>query len=175
MIREPFQIPATRGVYALINRRRRYAYVAFTQNLQKRSHSMSHMLLAHDLDPMSYWPVKDLPKHASDEYVFTVVDEGCPVEKSMSVIALAERGFAAKNYTIVGGHRAASPIIAFQGRRMSLVEAIRASGSKVKYLTAYRRIERGWSVRQALGIDPPDPRWHQDLQEARRARAKEAA
>jgi len=171
MIREPPFIPADKGVYALVNRRRRYAYVAYTQNLQKRSHSMSHMLMAQDDDAKSYWPIKELPKHPSDEYTFIVLSVGVAADRSLAAIAVAEKGFVAKNYTIVGGHRAGSPVISLGGKRMSLTDAIKASGSAIKYLTVYRRIERGWTVRQALGLDPPDPRWHHELQDARRKRA----
>jgi|SRR5262245_14399978 len=174
MIREPAFIPADKGVYALVNRKRRFAYVAYTQNLQKRSHSMSHMLMAQDDSRKSYWPIKELPKHPSDEFTFVVLSVGVPPDRSLSAIAIAERGFNAKNYTIISGHRAGSPTITFNGKRMPLTDAIKASGSKVKYLTVYRRLERGWSVRQALGIDPPDPRWDHDKQDARRERAKAA-
>jgi hypothetical protein len=68
-------------------------------------------------------------------------------------------------------------VVSVYGKRHSLAEAVRlcrASDRTIKYGTVYRRIQRGWSVRQALGLDPPDPRWRNDLQTARRARARAA-
>lgn len=172
MYREPDVIPLTAGVFALINRKRRFAYVSYTGNLQKRSHSMSHMLLAHDADPKVYWPIRDLPKHPSDEYTFVVVAE--TKRGALEEIAKAQRKYMNKGYRIIGGQRAASPMVTLKGKRMTLAEAVREH-SKVKYLTAYRRLERGWSVEQALGLAPPAPRWHQGKQAERKLREAERA
>lgn len=170
MLREPASIPAERGVYALVNRKRRFAYVAYTRNLQKRSHSMSHMLMNYDKSRKAYWPIKELPKHPSDEFVFIVLARGCAPERALAAIAIAQRGFEAKTYSIIGGHRAGTPVVRLDGKRVSLAEAVR-SNAKLKYPTVYRRLQRGWSVRQALGLEPPDPRWDHDKQDQRRKRA----
>lgn len=172
MYREPDVIPLTAGVFALVNRKRRFAYVSYTGNLQKRSHSMSHMLLSHDADPRAYWPIRDLPKHPSDEYTFVVMqkDAADPLE----AVTRAQRKYLNKGYRIVNGQRAASPMVTVNGKRMTLADAVRKTG-KVKYLTAYRRLERGWTTEQALGIEPPAPRWHQGKQAERKARETERA
>jgi hypothetical protein len=60
-------------------------------------------------------------------------------------------------------------MVTINGKKLTLADAVREY-SKVKYLTAYRRIERGWTARQALGLEPPAPRWHRPKQEERRAR-----
>jgi hypothetical protein len=172
MYREPDVIPLTPGVFALVNRKRRFVYVSYTGNLQKRSHSMSHMLLSHDADARAYWPIRDLPKHDSDEYTFVVMSKDAA--DPMEAVARAQRKWIAKNYTIIGGQRAASPMVTLKGKHMTLAEAVREH-SKVKYLTAYRRIERGWTVEQALGLEPPAPRWHQSKQRERKAREEERA
>jgi len=176
MFREPDDIPLKPGVFALINRKRRFAYVSYTGNLQKRSHSMSHMLLSHDHDPKVYWPIRDLPKHPSDEYTFRVerLDERHDGENSLAAVANIQKRYMAKGYKIVSGHRATSPTVTLDGRKMTLAEAVR-DYSQVKYLTAYRRIERGWTVRQALGLEPPAPRWHHAKQQERRERERERA
>jgi hypothetical protein len=177
MIRDPVNIPPERGVYALVNKKRRFAYVAFTQNLQKRSHSMSHMLMGYDADRAVYWPIKDLPKHSFDEFTFIVLARGCAPERALAAIAVAQRGFANKNYSLVAGHRAGMPVVSLGGRKLSLAEAVRErrrADRSIKYGTVYRRLQRGWSAKQALGLDNPDPRWDHDLQMARRERSKAA-
>lgn len=168
MYREPDVIPLTPGVFALVNRKRRFAYVSYTSNLQKRSHSMSHMLLSRDANAKAYWPIRDLPKHPSDEYTFVVCQKEAadPTE----AVTRAQRKYLNKGYRIVGGQRASSPQVLLDGKRMTLVDAIKKSGSKIKYLTCYRRLERGWTVEQALGLEPPAPRWHQAKQAERKAR-----
>src|SRR5262245_46619596 len=100
MLRDPALIPPVRGVYALVNKKRRFAYVGYSQNLQKRSHSMSHMLMNYDRDKRSYWPIKDLPKHPSDEYVFVMFVRNCASKNALAGIAAVEKGFASKNYTL---------------------------------------------------------------------------
>lgn len=170
MDREPPYVPAAAGVFALLNRKRRFAYVAYTSSLQKRSHSLAHMLASHDRDPKSYWPIRDLPKHPSDEFSFVVLADAVKPDQSLGAVAVAQKAFAAKSYRIVGGHRAAAPLITFGGRKISLAVAVREH-SDVVYITAYRRLMRGWTPRQALGLDPPDPRWHRQKQEERKARA----
>jgi hypothetical protein len=170
LYREPDVIPLLPGVFALVNRKRRFAYISFTINLQKRSHSISHMLLSQDEDAKAYWPIKDLPKHPSDEFVFMVMKtKDITEDNAMAAVASVQRQFANKNYRIIEGQRAASPMITLDGKKMTLAEAVREH-SKVKYLTAYRRIERGWTAEQALGIEPPAPRWHQGKQAERRER-----
>ena len=173
MLREPVVIPPKRGIYALVNKKRKFAYVAFTQNLQKRSHSMSHMLMCYDADRKAYWPIKELPKHPSDEFTFIVLATGVAPERALHAIAIAQQGFIARKYAIVGGHRAGSPIVRINGRKQTLADAVRElpARGRVKYTTAYRRLQRGWTARQALGLDDPDPRWDHTKQKARQARA----
>jgi hypothetical protein len=86
---------------------------------------------------------------------------------------LQER-YKRRGYKIVSGHRAASGMVRLEGRLMKLSEAV-ATYSDDAYLTVYRRLQRGWSVRQALGLDPPAPRWHTPKQAARRQRAQARA
>lgn len=174
MYREPDVIPLSPGVFALINRKRRFAYVSYTGNLQKRSHSMSHMLLSHDADDTAYWPIKDLPKHPSDEYTFKVMAVDVKDDDALAGIAKAQRRYMNKGYKIIGGQRAASPMVTYKGKRMTLADVVRQY-SKAKYLTVYRRIERGWTLEQALGIDDPAPRWHQQKQAERKQREADRA
>lgn len=170
LFREPETVPLLPGVFALVNRKRRFAYVGYTINLQKRSHSISHMLLAQDEDPKAYWPIKDLPKHVSDEFVFMVMkSRDVTADNAMAHVATVQRSFAQRSYRIIEGQRSASPMVQINGVKLSLAEAVRKH-SKVKYLTAYRRIERGWTVEEALGMVPPAPRWHRGKQAERRKR-----
>lgn len=172
MYRDPEVIPLLPGVFALVNKKRRFAYVSYTSNLQKRSHSLSHMLLSHDEDERAYWPIRELPKHPSDEYTFVVMQK--EAADPMEAVARAQRKWMGKSYTIIGGQRASSPMVTLRGRTMTLADAV-ANHSKVKYLTAYRRLERGWTVEQALGLEPPAPRWHKQKQAERKAREVERA
>jgi hypothetical protein len=193
MVRYPEFIPLSAGVFALANERRKFVYVSFTQNLQKRSHSMSHMLLQYDgwlassnptpkgagkpaparrAKTMPYWPIRDMPKRPSDEFIFVAVPyRGAD---ALGEVERLQDKYRRRGYKIIAGHRAASGMVRLEGRLMKLSAAV-AAYSDEAYLTVYRRLQRGWSVRQALGLDPPAPRWHTAKQQARKARAAERA
>lgn len=173
MMREPVQVPSERGIYALVNKKRRLAYVGYTKNLQKRSHSLSFFLSQQDKSKRAYWPIRNMPKYPSDEFTFVVLAAGCAPDKAPAALKVARLGFEARKYTLVEGSRssAIAPMVTFEGKQMTLVEAIKRSESRVSYLAAWRRIDRGWTVEQALGLVPPDPRWDTAKQAERRRRA----
>ena len=172
MHRDPITILPQPGVYALVNKGRKYAYVAHTVNLQKRSHSMSHMLMNADRKPKkTYWAIANLPRHPSDEFTFMVLAMPVPKREAGSALQTAQRSLRAKGYRIVEGNQRNQTVV-WHGRAMPLTEALRVSGSTAKYLTAWRRIERGWTVEQALGLEEPDPRWDTNKAKERKDRAK---
>jgi len=190
MIRDPEFVPLQPGVFALKNERRKVVYVSWTQNLQKRSHSMSHMLLQYDKwlastkpgprggavrpKTMPYWPIRDLPKHPSSEFVFKV--EWSAVTHlpthALQEVNRVQKKYQKLGYAIVTGHRATTGLVRVYGRRMKLSDAVRECSDE-DYLTVYRRLQRGWTVEQSLGLEPPSPRWHKVKQKMRKAREKE--
>jgi len=171
MNRDPVTVLPQPGVYALVNKERKYAYVAHTVNLQKRSHSMSHMLMQADKRPKkTYWAIADLPRHPSDEFTFMVLAMPVPKKDAGSAVLTAQRSLRAKGFKIIDGNRGNQTVV-YNGTPMPLAEALRISNSPVKYLTAWRRIERGWTLMQALGLEDPDPRWNTKARAERRKRA----
>lgn len=164
MQRDPRVIPPTAGVYALLNKKRRYAYVAFAKNLQKRSHALAHMLIHQDS-----WSIADLPKHPAGEWTFMLVKEVQPVF-APAAIAATTKSFEAKNYVVIGGARSPTPMIDLRGTKLTLVDAIAKTKCKTDYTTVWRRLKRGWTVEQALNLEPPPVRWDPVETSARRAR-----
>lgn len=176
MMREPPTVPALPGVYALVNKSERYAYVGHTTNLMKRSHSLSHMLIKHDKHPKTaYWSIADLPKRPSGAHTFMMLAPNVALRDAPAAIAAAQSTFRAKKYRVIGGNRAAPMVVCpcapMKGKVVSLADALRMSKSGVQYPTAWRRLERGWTVEQALGLAEPDPRWDREKARERRARA----
>jgi len=179
MFRDPEFMPPKPGVFALRNDRRRVVYISWTQNLQKRSHSMSHMLLQYDRWLKSpkkklvpYWPIRDLPKYQSKEFTFVVESTAPLPTQALYGVVKVQQKYERKGYRIISGHRAVSGMVRVDGRRVKLAEAVREY-SDDDYLTVYRRLQRGWTVEQALGIEKPDPRWHTPKQKLRKQRERE--
>lgn len=166
MQRDPVSIPRKSGVFALINSRRRFAYVAFTSDLQKRSHSLAHMLQ----NPKTHWSIKDLPTHPASEFLFMVLHEDTTPQRAQRLVAATQKEFLQKKYRVIAGSRSAVPLVSFKGEDMPLTEAMSAARTKAKYITVWRRLERGWTLQQALGIEPPPTRWDPDDVRERRKR-----
>ena len=167
MQRDPVLIPRRPGVFLLTNRKRRLVYVAYSSDLQKRSHSLAHMLV----NPKTHWSIKDLPKHPPGEFTFQVLAENVSPAAASKVIATAEKDARSKNYRVVGGSRSATPMVTLDGEYLTLSDAIVRSRCKSNYITVWRRLDRGWTVEQALGLAPPPIRWDPDETRARRKRA----
>jgi len=167
MQRDPVLIPRKPGVFMLLNRKRRLAYVAYTSDLQKRSHSLAHMLQ----NPKTHWSLKDLPRHPPGEFTFMVVADTINERAAARIIRAAETEIAAKNYRLVSGSRGAVPMVTFKGEAMPLTEAIDKAKCKAKYITVWRRIDRGWTVEQAVDLEDPPTRGDPDQTQARRKRA----
>lgn len=171
MSREPVLVPRKPGVFALVNKKRRLGYVAYTNDLQKRSHSLAHMLQ----NPKTHWSINALPKHPANEFTFVVLNEGILPAAANKLIKAAEADLKSKNYRLVDGSRSAVPMVTLNGEEMALTDAITKAGSKAKYITVWRRLARGWSVDQALDLVDPPVRWDPEQVAARRKRAEKRA
>jgi len=173
MQRDPTLIPRKPGVFMLINKRRRRVYVAYTSDLQKRSHSLAHMLQ----NQKTHWSIKDLPKHPAGEFTFQVVEQDVTARSAKKVVELAEEAAAKKGYKVVGGSRSAVPAVTWDGRTMPLTEAMKLARTKAKYITVWRRLDRGWTIAQALGVDAAPARWDpaQTRQRRRRIQSRNPA
>lgn len=167
MQRDPVQIPRKAGIFALINSRRRFVYVAFTADLQKRSHSLAHMLQ----NPKTHWAIKDLPMHPPGEYLFMVLHEGTSPSRAARLVSATQTEFLSKKYKVIAGSRSAVPLVSFRSTEMPLTEAITLAKCKAKYITVWRRLERGWTIEQSLDVAAPPTRWDPDETRARRKRA----
>ena len=174
MRREPTLVPRKPGVFVLLNSKsRRCGYVAYTTDLQKRSHSLAHMLQ----NQKTHWSIAELPKAPADEWCFTVIEADIDRQRGERVIKNTEKALLAKRFRVVKGSRGAVAMVTYPGgnTRMSLTEAIQKAKCKSKYITVWRRIDRGWSVAQALELEEAPPRWDPAATSERRKRAEARA
>ena len=160
MQRDPIHIDGVPGVYALTIKRKRTAYLAWTQNLQKRSHALAHML---DTGKSS---IKDLPLKDDDgkrippsDFTFIVLRAGVSEDDADKMMVRMRKPFEEKRYKLVDGARSPIPIVELDGEVMTLTEAIAKHRPKLKYTTAWRRLQRGWTIEQTLEMEAAPPRW----------------
>jgi hypothetical protein len=172
MIRDPVEVPRKPGIFALMSKSARVAYVAYTSDLQKRSHSLSHMVQ----NSKTHWSIKNLPKLAPDEFIFMVLHEDVRPERAAKLVAATKDLMRARKYRVIEGARSPTPLIRIklnggQAVAMSIPEAMKKTKCRSHYITVWRRIERGWTPEQALDIDDPPVRWDREATQERRRRA----
>jgi len=119
-----------------------------------------------------YWPIRALPRHASKEFIFIVEAIVATPMRALEEVNRIQRKYQRLGFRIVGGNRATTGMVRVEGRKLRLAEAVR-DYSDDDYITVYRRLERGWTVEQALGMEKPDPRWHMPKQKLRKQRERE--
>jgi hypothetical protein len=106
--------------------------------------------------------IKALPMHDPGEYMFIVLKENVTDEAAEKSIAQLKRPFEDKSYSLIDGMRSPIPMVDFKGEKMTLTEAIDIAckgRKKIKYTTAWRRLQRGWTIEQTLGLEDAPPRW----------------
>jgi len=97
--------------------------------------------------------LRDMPDGTIGEFALLAVDVDLAPRKAADRIEKYQKKFLRDGYRLFGGPRSAVPLVALNGRRMTLVEAIAESKTKTAYQTVYRRIQRGWPIKQALDME----------------------
>lgn len=147
-MRQPSNVPTTAGTFAVANKRLKTAYVGKTKNLRTRA-SMWKTMLKRNAEEREYkMPVRGITRGASDDwsFVFSADLDDAGLRKT-----LEERG-----YEILNGHAR---------ERLGSIEVSDFKGTiqqhakrcRVPMHTVYRRRQKGYTLRQALGLDPIEP------------------
>jgi len=167
MQRDPVELPRKPGIFVLMAKAERAAYVAYTRDLQKRSHSLAHMLA----NPKTHWAIRGLPKLPPGSWVFKMLSDGINPKRAATLLPVIKKSMLAKKYRVIDGSRRPNPYVTLDGVPMSLPAAMKKAKCKTAYMTVWRRLQRGWTVAQALDIEDSPPRWDHDA----RSRRKKAA
>lgn len=96
--------------------------------------------------------LRDLPEGEITDFQLMAVDIGLDKRKADKRVEQVEKQFERKGFTIFGGARSAVPKVLLDGKRYTIVEAMELTKCKEAYQTVYRRIQRGWPVKEALGL-----------------------
>jgi len=146
MIRDQ-NIPAKPGAFALVHAKSKVAYVGLGKNLQQRAQMWGYHLDKAGDDPDYRVPIKNFPRHPSDQWAFLVFLD--------QIDEIVRDGLLKKGFTIINPRSRVRQEFYFDGVTASLMQHAKRLG--VSWPKAYYLSSKGFTVRQALGLDPmPD-------------------
>lgn len=147
---DPSPLPLKPAILILLHRRKKAMFIAYTTNARGRAAVLATMI-RHRKTKRNH--LRDLPD--GDIRDFTVVATKLDLDKREAddAVVRLQRHYDKKGFKMFGGPRSALPKVLLNGKRMTIVDAMDVAGTKDNYQTVYRRIQRGWPVKQALGLE----------------------
>ena len=147
---DPSPMPLKPAILILINKRRRAAFISYTSNARGRAAVLMSMIRHRAKTKRNH--LRDMPDGSVKDFELMAVNVGLEKTKGNAMVEKYQRKFEKSGFRLFGGPRSAVPLVLLNGKRTSLVEAIEAHKCKENYQTVYRRIQRGWPVKEALGL-----------------------
>jgi len=147
---DPSPLPLKPAILILLHRRKKAMFIAYTTNARGRAAVLATMI-RHRKTKRNH--LRDLPD--GDIRDFSVVATKIDLDKREAddAVVRLQRHYEKKGFKMFGGPRSALPKVVLNGKRMTIVDAMEAAGTTEQYQTVYRRIQRGWPVKQALGME----------------------
>ena len=175
---DPNPMPLKPAVLVLIHKRRRQVFVSYTTNARGRTAVLASMIRHRPGSKLQRSAtangkpavgsaratgggrkpkvmrnhLRDLPEGTVADFAVMAMNVGLEPKKADAQVEKVGRMFERKGFTIFGGARSAIPKVVLDGKRMTIVEAMEVAKAKDSYQTVYRRIQRGWPVKEALGL-----------------------
>ena len=148
---DPSPMPLKPAILILTHKRRRMAFISYTTNARGRAAVLASMIRHRDKKKRNH--LRDLPEGTIKDFELMAVNIGLERTKGDAMVERYQKKFEKSGFRLFGGPRSAMPLILVGGKRLTLVEAMAAHKVKDNYQTVYRRIQRGWPVKQALGLE----------------------
>src|SRR5262245_25860410 len=147
---DPSPLPLQPAILSLVNKRRRAVFVSYTTNARGRAAVFASAIRHRKKAERNH--LSDLPEGDINEFVVLCTSIGIEARKGDAAVERMQRAFEKRGYKLFGRPRSAVPAVVLNGKRMSIAEAMEVSGTKSNYQTVYRRIQRGWSTKEALDL-----------------------
>lgn len=147
---DPSPLPLQPAILVLVHPRRRKAFVSFSTNARGRAAVLATAIRHRKALDRNH--LRDLPEGTIHDFTLMAVDIGLDKRKADKRVEAVQKSFERKGFTIFGGTRSAVPKVLLDGKRYTIVEAMAETKCKEAYQTVYRRIQRGWPVKEALGL-----------------------
>ena len=149
---DPSPMPIKPAILLLIHRRRKMAYISYTSNARGRAAVLASSIRHRDSLDRNH--LRDLPEGDVKDFALLATNVGLEPRKANKTVEKLQAKMQRDGFKLFGQPRSAVPLVTLNGRRMSLVDAMAEAKCKAGYQTIYRRVQRGWPVRQALDLDP---------------------
>lgn len=146
----PADIPEGPGVFVMLHAKTKHAYVNEARNLKERASIWSALLNNHDRTG-SRIRVRDWPHDVAataDEWEFR-----CSTDPDVTVTSMHAYLVRAGWSVVRARSRHKTTYYVVDGIKASLVEHCRRLGIE-NWSAVYKRVERGMSPAEALGLDP---------------------
>ena len=147
---DPSPLPLQPAILVLVHPRRRKAFVSFSTNARGRAAVLATAIRHRDEQDRNH--LRDLPEGEINDFQLMAIDIGLDKRRADKRVGQVQKSFERKGFTIFGGTRSAQPKVLLDGKRYTIVEAMELTKCKEAYQTVYRRIQRGWPVKEALGL-----------------------
>jgi hypothetical protein len=147
---DPSPMPLAPAILVLMHKRRRTAFIGYTTNARGRAAVLASAIRHREDAARQH--LRDLPPGDVDDFALMALNIGLDKREADEKVEKLQRKFERDGFTLFGSSRSALPKVSLNGKRMTIVEAMEAAGTKENYQTVYRRIQRGWKVKEALGL-----------------------
>jgi|SRR5678816_356737 len=147
---DPSPMPLAPAILVLLHKRRKAAFIAYSTNARGRAAVLASSIRHRDEADRNH--LRDLPPGEIQDFALLAMHVGLEAKLADEKVEKLQRKFERDGFKLFGGSRSAMPKVSLNGKRMTIVEAMEFAKTKENYQTVYRRIQRGWSVKEALGL-----------------------
>lgn len=147
---DPSPLPLKPAILILLHKRKRAMFIAYTTNARGRGAVLATMI-RNRAGHRNH--IRDLPDGEVKDFHVLATKIDLDKRQADEAVQRLQKHYENKGFRIFGGARSAMPKVVLNGKRMTIVDAMAEAKTKENYQTVYRRIQRGWPVKQALGIE----------------------
>ena len=146
---DPDPMPLRPAILLLMHKKKRMAYVGYTSNARGRAAVLASMIRHRDNGRSL---LRALPEGGVEDFSLTALNVGLAPEAADKTVRAVQKRFERGGMKMFGANRSAMPRVVLDGQAMTIVEAMKKTGSKRQYQAIYRRLMRGWDPKEAFDL-----------------------
>lgn len=147
---DPSPMPLAPAILILLHKRKRAAFIGYTTNARGRAGVLTSAIRHRDSALRNH--LRGLPEGEVKDFALMAVNIGLDKRSADERVERLQAKFERDGFKLFGGSRSALGKVTLNGKRMTIVEAMEEAKCKAQYQTVYRRLQRGWTVKEALDL-----------------------